>query len=204
ELGRDRERCPIADWHDAFVPVPMVGVTEVGSDGGWWTWKGALPKTDGLPGDALENGQRWSVADYATRSVELLLNLLRTTSMQDEPRSASGTETESGNGAERTPSEVADGMSQLLRYGAMATLAGLIQAVELLKLAVGSLALLSENVILRFLDAIRVNASSLLEARLEQDAALRSVWQVIDLTPPTLLGRVRFCLITDPRGLLPL
>jgi len=61
ELGRDRERCPIADWHDAFVPVPMVGVTEVGSDGGWWTWKGVLPKTEGLPGDALEIGQRWSV-----------------------------------------------------------------------------------------------------------------------------------------------
>jgi uncharacterized protein with NAD-binding domain and iron-sulfur cluster len=200
ELGRDRERCPIADWHDAFVSVPMVGVTEVGSDGGWWTWKGVLPKTEGLPGDALENGQRWSVADYMTRSLELLLNLLRTISMQDDPRAAAAAGVESGDRAQSTPSDVADGISRLLRYGAMATLAGLIQGVELLKLAVGSLALFPENVILRFLDAIRANASSLLEARLEHDAPLRSVWQVIDLTLATLRGEVRFGLMTDPRG----
>jgi uncharacterized protein with NAD-binding domain and iron-sulfur cluster len=200
ELGRDRERCPIADWHDAFVPVPLVGVTEVGSDGGWWTWKGVLPKTDGLPGDPLEDGQRWSVADYMKRSVELLLNLLRTISMQDEPRSAPDTGAESGHRAQPSPPDVADRISQLLGYGAMATLAGLIQSVELLKLAVGSLALYSENVILRFLDAIRANASSVLEERLQQDAPIRSVWQVIDLTLATLRGEVRFGLMTDPRG----
>jgi uncharacterized protein with NAD-binding domain and iron-sulfur cluster len=200
ELGRDRERCPIADWRDAFVPVPVVGVAEVGSDGGWWTWKGVLPSTEGLPGDTMENGQRWSVADYATRSIELLLHLLRTIAMQDEPGSAAGTAAESGDRARSTSSNVADGISRLLGYGAMATLAGLIQGVELLKLAVGSLGQIPESVVLRFLDTIRANACSLLEARLQHDAPLRSVWQVIDLTLATLRGEVRFGLMTDPRG----
>ena len=199
ELGRDRNHCPIADWRDAFVPVPVVGVTDGGADGAWWTWKGVLPKTDGLAGDPLEAGRRWSVADYMKRSVELLGNLLRTIAMSDEPRAAADGEA-AADRAQTSAPDVAERISQLLRYGAMATLAGLIQAVELLKLAVGSLALYPENLLLRFLDAIRANASSLLEDRLQQDPLVRSVWQVIDLTLATLRGEVRFGLMTDPRG----
>jgi uncharacterized protein with NAD-binding domain and iron-sulfur cluster len=196
ELGRDRESCPIADWRDAFAPVPLVGVTETGADGSWWTWKGVLPTTDGLPGDEREIGTRWSVSDYMTRSVELLLNLLRTIAMQDEAQSPPP----GGAGGHGTPAALGVGIAQLLRYGAMATLAGLIQGVELLKLAVASLDRDSEALFLRFLDAIRANAGSVLEERLANDPPIRSVWQVIDLTLATLRGEVRFGLMTDPRG----
>ncbi|MFN8640252.1 MAG: NAD(P)-binding protein [Candidatus Binatia bacterium] len=197
ELQRDREQCPIADWRDAFAPVPLVGVTERDAAGAWWTWKGVLPITDGLPGDPQEDGRRWSVADYMKRSVELLLNLLRTIALQDARPAAAP----AGPTADRrTARDLTGGIAELLRYGAMATLAGLIQGVELLKLAVASLAAVSQNDLLRFLDAIRANASRLLEERLAQDPPVRAVWQVIDLTLATLRGEVRFGLMTDPRG----
>lgn len=197
ELRRDPERCPIAAWRDAFEPIPLVGVTDVCPDGSWRIWKGLLPVTDGLPGDPLAPGQRWSVADYVMRSVELLIHLLRTIAMQNP---ASGAAEQRTDSAPPPPSGVLDGISQLLRYGGAMTLAGLIQAAELLKLAVGSPSLYPDNIVLRFVDTIATNASALLEERLKQDVPVRSVWQVIDVTLATLRGEVRFGLVSDPRG----
>ncbi len=82
ELGRDPAICPIADWRDAFVPVPLVGVANMLPNGSWRIWKAVLPPTEGHPGDPFEDGERWSVADYMRRSVELLVNLVRTVFMQ--------------------------------------------------------------------------------------------------------------------------
>ena len=93
-----------------------------------------------------------------------------------------------------------DAIGRLLRYGELASLAGLIQAIGLLELAIGSLSLYPENVILRFLDAIARNARNLIEARLARDTTLRRVWEVIDLTLATLRGEIRFRILTDPRG----
>lgn len=199
ELGRDRERCPIADWRDAFQPIPLVGVTDVGPDGAWRIWKGVLPATEGLPGDPLEDGRRWSVAEYVTRSVELLVHLLRTISMQ-EPASAADDVRPPPAPAPPSSTGIPDAFAQVLRYGETATLAGLIQAAELLKLAIGSPSLYPENIILRFVDTIATRASVLLEERLEQDLPVRWVWQVIDLTLATLRGEIRFRLASDPRG----
>jgi uncharacterized protein with NAD-binding domain and iron-sulfur cluster len=195
ELGRDPAHCPIADWRDAFVPVPLVGVTDTGPDGRWRTWKGVLPLTAGAPGEPVDDGRRWSVSDYVMRSVELLLNLLRTVAMQDAPAAPPPAAR-----ADASPAGVLDGIATLLRYGSLATLAGLIQAAELLKLAAGSLSQYPESAILRLLDAIGSNARTLLDARLAEDAPVRWVWQVIDLTLATLRGEVRFGLMTDPRG----
>src|SRR5215470_3657799 len=72
ELKRDPKTCPIADWRDAFVPAPLLGVAEVSAEGDWHIWKGILPASEGLPGDPARDGQRWSVADYMAQSVALL------------------------------------------------------------------------------------------------------------------------------------
>jgi uncharacterized protein with NAD-binding domain and iron-sulfur cluster len=200
ELGRDRERCPIADWRDAFTPIPLVGATEHDSEGNWYVWKGALPATEGIPGDPFADGKRWSVADYVLRSVELLLHLLRTIAMQVPVRGTA----QPGRGpqaAAAPPSgRVLDTIAQLLAYGGTATLAGLIQAVELLKLGLGSSAPDAQNLLTRFVESIASQASALLEERLAQDPPLRWVWQVIDVTLATLRGEVRFGLMSDPRG----
>ncbi|HVO25453.1 MAG TPA: NAD(P)-binding protein [Candidatus Margulisiibacteriota bacterium] len=203
ELNRDPRTCPIADWRDAFAPLQLIGIPEKSADGQWSLWKANLPPTEGLPGDPFADAKRWSVADYMKRSFELLRALLQTIQSND----AAGTQGPAAAGqpepnaeAERSPPGLLDAISRLLRYGELASLAGLIQAVELLELATGSLARYPENVILRFLDAIAHSARTLLEARLERDPAVRRVWEVIDLTLATLRGEIRFGILTDPRG----
>jgi uncharacterized protein with NAD-binding domain and iron-sulfur cluster len=203
ELNRDPHTCPIADWRDAFVPLRVIGVPERSANGEWSLWKAALPPTEGLPGDPVRDAKRWSVADYMKRSLELLRALLQTVQSRDAT-GAQGTtaaaEPESTAGAGQSPTGLLDALGWLLRYGELASLAGLIQAVGLLELATGSLSLYPENVILRFLDAIAHNARALLEARLERDPAVRRVWEIIDLTLATLRGEIRFGIPADPRG----
>lgn len=198
ELKRDPQQCPIADWLDAFVPVPLIGVTDVCPDGSWRTWKAILPPNEGHPGDRFENGRRWSVVDYMKRSIDLVVHLIRTIPMQG--RGGENLRTPAATAASVSGGAVASNMSTLLQFGEMATLAGLVQALELSKLVVGSVGSYPQNLVLRFLDGIAANASALLEERLKGDVPLRWVWQVIDLTLATLRGSVRFALMTDPRG----
>lgn len=198
ELKRDPATCPIATWRDAFVPAPLVGVADQLADGQWSVFKGLLPPTEGLPGDPPTSGQRWSIRDYVARSVGLLRTLIET--IQQTP----GARVDDGAGqraqAEQPASAVLEGISQLLRYGEVATLGGLVQAVGFLEVALGSLAQYPENLILRLLDAVASSARAVLEARLEHDLGLRRVWQIIDVTLATLRGEVRFGVVTDPRG----
>jgi len=203
ELNRDPHTCPIADWRDAFAPVGLIGIPERAADGEWLLWKATLPSTAGLPGDPFEDGKRWSVADYMKRSLELLRALFQTIQSGDATGArgaAAAVGPERNAEAGRSPSGVLDAIGRLLRYGELASLAGLIQAVGLLELAIGSLSLYPENAILSFLDAIAHNARNLIEARLARDTTLRRVWEVIDLTLATLRGEIRFGILTDPRG----
>jgi uncharacterized protein with NAD-binding domain and iron-sulfur cluster len=75
-----------------------------------------------------------------------------------------------------------------------------MQGVALLEVVLSSLTDYPRNIVLRFLDAVVVNARRLLEGRLEADPELRRIWQVIDLALATLRGQMRFGLTTDPRG----
>lgn len=200
ELGRDPETCPIADWRDAFDPSPLIGVAEQGADDQWLVWKAMLPPADGLPGDPPQNAQRWSVADYMARSVSLVRTLILTLRESDQSSSAEAAEQNASAAAGQAPNAVLEAIARLTRYGEPLTLAGLIQLVGFLEAVIGSLPLYPENIGLRLLDAVSSNARSMLEERLEQDAAMRRVWQVIDLALATLRGSIRFGLMTDPRG----
>jgi len=199
ELGRDPQTCPIADWRDAFTPAPLIGVPERTASGDWAVWKAVLPPTEGLPGDGFEDGKRWSVAEYMQRSTQLLAALFATIAQQQGGASVGGAEGRLGDMG--SAAGVLDRINQLLTYGGLASLAGLIQGVRLLELALRSLASSPDNnLLLRLLDAIESNARGLLERALEHDIALRRIWHVIDLTLASLRGEVRFGLMHDPRG----
>ena len=200
ELARDPERCPISDWRDAFEPVELAGLMDVSADGAWQPWQARLPRTDGLPGDPRNARQRWSLTDYLVRSVQLLRTLLETLDGDGHggphQTAGGGLDAEAGSAAPG----VAEGINRLLRYGEVATLAGLLHAIGLLEEAFGALSLYPENVLLRFLDVVGDGARRLVHARFEGDAAGRHVWQVIDLTLATLRGILRAGILTHPRG----
>jgi len=193
ELGRDPRICPIADWRDAFAPAPLVGVAERAPDGRWVPWTGEIPATPGLPGDPQPSGPRWSMADYVARVVALLRTLLGSLEPADERSDAPATNA-------LAPDAILARIGRFLRYGEVATLATLIEAVALLETMIGSLVRYPENLVLRFLDALAANARRQIVARAERDLPLRRLWTLADLTLATLRGIVRHHLLTDPRG----
>jgi len=199
ELSRDPKRCPISDWRDAFAPAPLVGVTERSAAGEWSIWKGILPPTEGLPGDPLPAGHRWTVTDYMARSVALVGTLFRTIQFsRDGVFAASGAP--AADRGSPSSSLVLDAIARLLRYGELATMAGLIQAVSFLEVMIGSLSQYPENLVLRLLDGIASNARTVLTTRLESEPQLQRVWNIIDLTLATVRGGIRCGLLTEPRG----
>jgi uncharacterized protein with NAD-binding domain and iron-sulfur cluster len=232
ELNRDPRGYPIASWRDVFIPTSLVGVTDRTPDGHWRSWNRIFPPAPGLPGDPPTEAQRWSVAMYLMRTVSLLRSLFEGVQLRvdrtpsSRPPGSAGT-SESGEARAtadshsrtgKTPEAIAEVLSDLVRYGELATLAGLTHGIGLLEVLMGSLTktlfpsadtgattgdaagAAQRNLLLRFLDAVAINARRLLEARLEADLELRRIWQVIDLTLATLRGQLRSGLMTDPRG----
>jgi uncharacterized protein with NAD-binding domain and iron-sulfur cluster len=201
ELGRDRRTCPIADWKQAFEPDHFCGVTDHTPDGRWLPWVVAFPATPGLPGDS--DAQRWSVLDYLGRSTTLVLTLLRAVRPRFERQAAQ----RAGNSADvaSTPggppgTDVAETMLRWLRYGELATLAGLLQALELLDTVVRNLPAYPRELILQFHEAIAGAARAQLATRTQGDDELRRLWEIIDLTLAVVRGIIRFQLVSDPRG----
>jgi len=133
ELGRDPRECPIAGWRDAFAPARTIGVTEQTDDGVWLPWFGALPCPPGLPGDPLPSGFRWTMGEYARRIVELIGTLLGSLRSHEGTRGGADQPTSAGT-------TVLDRIVQLLRYGELATLAALAEAVALLETVIGGAA----------------------------------------------------------------
>ena len=196
ELDRDRARCPIADWQDAFVPAPFVGVMERDAEGAWSPWAASFPPTEGLPGDPHGEAIQFSVADYLARTVALVRTLLESVSAAQP---GAGTPTRP-SAPPAPPATLLDRLADLLKFGELASLAALIEAIALLETVLGDLSAYSDNVLLRFLDALAANARGLLEQRAAEDRELRRVWTILDLTLATMRGMVRFGLIDDPRG----
>lgn len=200
ELARDPATCPIADWSDAFDPLPLVGVTDPLPDGGWEPWLGILPPTSGLPGDPDAAPRVWTVRDYVVRTAELLRTLLQTLwAPSDGEPSLPVQLAELAARAARDPANLGGAIQRLLQLGEIAGLTGLVQAAATLEMALGS-GDGPRDAMLRLVDEIASRARALLEERLSGDLATRRVWQVIDLTLATLRGELRFGILTDPRG----
>ena len=192
ELGRDPERCRIADWKDAFVPAPLVGVADR-HDGAWQVWKTVLPPTPGLPGDPPYR-RHFTLAEYLDRSLELLRALFGTL------QGATAGSDAAPPGSEGSRDDILRRVTQLLRYGELGTLAAMVEGVSLLQMIVGSASQYPENLVLRLLDAISNNARDQIRSMVETDLQLCRVWHVIDLVLATLRGELRFGVFADPRG----
>ncbi len=197
ELGRDPAACPIATWQDAFAPAPFAGVADRSSSGRWIPWMADLPRTEGLPGDHYPTPPRWTVADYFARTVALLRTLF--TTLQSGERGAAPDAPASG-ASTWSRDAILDRITSVLKYGELATLAALVEAVELLETMSGGLSRFPDSLVVRFVDTIARGARAQIASRAEADLEIRRVWTIADLTLATMRGIVRFSLMTDPRG----
>lgn len=208
ELGRDPKRCRFADWRDAFFPDAHVGIAHQDEHGGWLSWTAHFPAADGLPGDPLSAHNPFSLRNYLVRAAVLLRTLLfdletrrgpdETRQEDDGPISASHAEK---GASEPAADRLVKRVLTLLRYGALATTAALVEALALLEAALRSMPKLPETMVSRLVETIAANIRGRLEALVVSDDEARCRWEIIDLVLAILVGTVRFGLLSDPRGL---
>ena len=209
ELKRDRRKCRIADWRDAFSPAPFIGLTERSQNGAYWNFLSYFPPGDGLPGDPLSENDPFTITSYLSRTASILRTLLLAVqagrSSRSSTKASRGTsnsrpsDQSSSEGAEG-PNEPAKRFARLLGLGWIATTAALIEAVEMLELAFAPRSIYPTDRITQLLELIAASARRQLEAIVENDPELQVLWQGIDLAMASMRGILRFGLVSDPRG----
>jgi uncharacterized protein with NAD-binding domain and iron-sulfur cluster len=207
ELNRDPRKCRIADWRDAFAPEPLVGVMDRSARGDWLPWLALFPPVAGFPGDPIANRNPFSIAAYLARLATMLrLTIASAQTYRREYGPGSGVHAgaeSSTGGDEIGPSsseEVAAAIARLIKYGLLATVAGLGEAVALLEEMLRALPQYTTDLIINLLAAVGSEARRQIEPLIDNDDELRRLWEVIDLTLAVITGIVRYGLATDPRG----
>jgi uncharacterized protein with NAD-binding domain and iron-sulfur cluster len=191
ELGRPKGSGPVTSVEEAFTPANFVATSDRRQDSSWVPWAAHFPPQPGLPGDPSDY-RGLSVADYLTRSVQLVRALLETLSTEPEKSGAAA--------AESTSSEqLATALRKFASLGVLAGLGSAIEALRLLEAALGSRAEES-GVLLRTLDLIKRAAQEQLERHVRDHGELRRLWEIVDLFLATIRGSIRFNLAFDPRG----
>lgn len=207
ELNRAPGSIRIADWRDAFFPAPHISVADRLRDCSWFNWMAYFPPGDGLPGDPLTEYNPFSLTSYMMRAATLVRLLL--VSVQGRRGVEGGGLGAGGSGGAAGWAEgwlpsgeaVAEAAMRLIKYGLLATTAGLIEAAGLLEIMFRNLSGYADSVVNRLLEAVGEAARAQLERLTAEDDEMRRLWQVVDLVLSGLLGILRFGLLTDPRGL---
>jgi uncharacterized protein with NAD-binding domain and iron-sulfur cluster len=210
ELGRDPKTCRFADWRDAFSPESIVGLKDRSPSGAWLDWIAVFPPAPGTPGDSpLTEQSLFTISSYLVRSAALLRTLLLAVQTRQNPESTQRGRNASNSaafpyGANRSgfppADEVLASIARLMKYGVLATVAGLIEAAGILEVVFKSSSLYPENVILRLVEIIASNARQQIASLIDNDDEMRRLWEVTDLTLAFLRGAIRFNLVSDPRG----
>ena len=207
ELDRDPARCRIADWRDAFFPSPFIGMASRSRDGSYSTWLSYFPSAEGLPGDPPSKEQPFSVPSYLAHTAAALRTMLLAaeTTVSRARNSGLGKDRSADDQSHAAPptgtlpDDLTTRIARLLKFGLLATTAGIIEGLGLLQ-AVFERSAIYPSVVLPLLEAMSSTARKQIEPLLSNDPELGFVWQAIDLGMTSMLGIIRFGLFADPRG----
>jgi uncharacterized protein with NAD-binding domain and iron-sulfur cluster len=206
ELARDPAKCRIADWRDAFFPAPFIGAASCPQGGQYSASVSYFPPAEGLPGDPPTREQPFSVASYLAHTAAAVRTMLLSAEAR-APRGPDGafrTENGTADGPASTlaavvPEDLSKRITRFLKFGLLATTAGIIEALGLLE-AVFESSAIYPDVLLPLMEAMSSAVRRQFELFLGTDAELQFVWQAIDLGMTAILGIVRFHLFSDPKG----
>jgi len=200
ELGRDPSKCRIASWTDAFEPNHFNAVADHTPRGDWLPWTAYFPPLQGLPGDPGDAPARWTVADYMARTALLSRYFLEGIQLRAGDQLRSDGDAVGANGAAPSPNSVMDGIDRFVRYGQIATLTAANEALRFLEGGLRLLPQFTEDLLIRFTDAISRAVRGQIETLVVRDDEVRRLWEMWDLTLAVIRGALRHRLITDPRG----
>ncbi len=207
ELARDRRQCRIADWRDAFFPASFLSVPAPSREGLYSPLLSYFPPAEGLPGDPITTNNPFTVGSYLVHTASALRTMLlalETQATRARDRGApSATSPQPGTEPPSKfailPEDLVARVSRLLKFGLLATTAGLVEALGLLQ-ALFERSSTYANILLPVMEAMSSTVRQQVESALSNDPELLILWQAIDLEMTSMVGIVRFGLITDPRG----
>jgi uncharacterized protein with NAD-binding domain and iron-sulfur cluster len=201
ELNRGKRKGQRKNWRDLFVTDSHIAAAGVSAQGGWINWAAFFPPAPGLPGDPLDPHNPFAVKHYLARAVALLRTLLLGL---ETFRATSETIAKTDARSQRTKADsamIAARIAALLRYGVLSSAAVAVEALALLEAALKAIPLVSENALLKLVEAIAAAVRRQFEDLVARDDHVKYQWEIIDLILANLVGAVRFGLLTDPRGL---
>lgn len=196
EAARDPRVCPIADWRDGWKPDSSSAVTDRSPGGDWLPWKACFPPAPGLPGDPCPTPQRWPISHYLMRSVALLRTLLEAAGSRSAGPGDRAPRPAPGMGQDA----LASAITRVLGYGQLASLAAVLEAMQLFELALEALPGVPEQMVLGLHDRVKRGIRGVIEELVHHNDELRRLWEIVDLTFAVIHGVIRHRLLIDPRG----
>ncbi|HEX7841429.1 MAG TPA: NAD(P)-binding protein [Kofleriaceae bacterium] len=201
ELAADPGSWPALHWRDAFVPDAYVGVAGPGRRG-WASLISRMPHLPGAPGDPLATGP-FTIASYVRCAVELLISGLRDihvyTLVPPGTAGAPGRAEASRPTADAPPGSLGQQIDALISYGRLVTLAGIVEAGEILRRFFARPAEHPPGPLLALLDRLTATARGWIDA-LTADPEVRYRWYMVDIVLASLRGVIRDRVVLDPRG----
>lgn len=187
------------NWSHFFLPDSHIAVAGRSSHGGWVNWATHFPPAPGLPGDPLDQQNPFALTHYFARAISLLRTLLLgLETFRASDASSAEVDQSAANG---DPPDIAARIAALLRAGALASAALIVEALALVEAALNSMPNVSERMLLPVLEAIASALRKQFESIVASDDRTRHQWEIIDLVLANIVGAVRYRLLTDPRGL---
>ncbi len=207
ELARDPATCRIADWRDAFFPAPFLCVPAPSKSGPYTPLISYFPPAEGLPGDPLTDNNPFTVSSYLAHTAAALRTMLlsldaRTAKARETcppPHAEAPPEQQAGSAFPGVPEDLKTRIFRLLKFGLLATTAGVIEALGLLQALFEKSTAYTQR-LLPILETISSTVRRQIESALGDDPDLLILWQAVDLEMTSMLGIVRHGLVTDPRG----
>ena len=204
ELNRDPRRVRFADWRDAFSPEPLIGIFDRTREGTWQSRISYFPPADGLPGDPLTENNPFTIKAYFIRTIEMARVLLRAAAKHtvgtSDTRRTSNFDADRQRESSFTTAVLLEQTARMIKYGIGATITGVIEALGILQALLSTMSNYADSRLLQLMEAIASSARSILQPMVESDDEVRWIWEISDLTLATMVGIVRFGLLTDPRG----
>jgi uncharacterized protein with NAD-binding domain and iron-sulfur cluster len=208
ELGRDPAKCRITDWRDAFFPAPFLSVTAPSRDRPYSALLSYFPPAEGLPGDPLTSNDPFTVSSYLVHTARALRTMLLSLETRAARRRDDGVPRPDNRAAGEPgapplfaalPEQLTTRIARLLRFGLLATVAGIVEGLGLLQILFERSGIYP-NIVLPVLETMSSTVRRQIDTVLSDDPELLILWQAIDLEMTSILGIVRFGLVSDPRG----
>jgi len=204
ELGRDPRKCRIADWQDAFSPAPFIGLAKPVAKDSYASLISYFPPAEGMPGDPLTEDDPFTVTSYLKHAANALRTMLLTAIGHDTTDSLNRERVDLNSGEQTSGAGLYgngfDRLSQLVKLGILTTAASLIEAIGILQAILAARLPSAAEALAQFVEVIASSARRQADAVAASDPQLDLLWQAIDLCVTSMLGIVRFGLMSDPRG----